>query len=310
MTPHRIVFLDHARFHRTALHMTVTGAMAGLTAHVVSLLEPRVGSLGAPLPLALVATAAVYGAAPPETRARARDLAVVVLGGAFAAAALSAVRRGDMALAWGVALFAGVLGVLVARGSGTGRRFWSAAAAGAAAIVTGRFVLGSFAGLSWGPAWLVAAGAGASFGAVALLGTLSRHLAIRKVVASEPDTAALLARARAIAVGEPRIAVILDQLDDLGRQAAAAPVRAELEARHTQLEARLASTTDDLARGEYTRALEAVAAQLADVDSIDRGRERLVARLHRELEEASRTKLAAASAEVDATSQALLETDD
>ena len=129
METRRISFVDHPRFHRAALHMAVAGGMAGLAAHVTSLLEPRMGGLPAPLPLAVVAGAAVYGAASPETRARGRDLALVVLGAAFAAAALSAVRRGDMAPAWGAAMFAAALGVLVARGTGSGRRFWLAAAA-------------------------------------------------------------------------------------------------------------------------------------------------------------------------------------
>src|SRR5688572_13092853 len=122
METRRISFVDHPRFHRAALHMAVAGGMAGLAAHVTSLLEPRLGGSAGPLPLAVVAGAAVYGAAAPETRARARDLALVVLGAAFAAAALSAVRRGDMAAPWGAALFAGALGVLVARGTGSGRR--------------------------------------------------------------------------------------------------------------------------------------------------------------------------------------------
>ena len=310
METRRISFVDHLRFHRAALHMAVAGGMAGLAVHVTSLLEPRMGGTAAPLPLAVVAGAAVYGAAAPETRARARDLAVVVLGAAFAAAALSAVRRGDMAAPWGAALFAAALGVLVARGTGSGRRFWIACAAGAAGALLGRFVLTALAGLTFGPAWLMAASAGAAFGAVALLGTLPRHLVIERVIAQASDTAELLARARAMAGGEPRVGALLEQLDDLGRQAAVAPATGELEGRLAQLDARAQATSDDLARAEYAKARAAVAEQLDDVKSIECGRERIVARLHRELEEASRTKLAATSAEVDATSQALLETDE
>ena len=310
METRRITFVDHSRFHRAALHMAVAGGMAGLAAHVTSLLEPRMGGTTSPLPLAVVAGAAVYGAAAPETRARARDLALVVLGAAFAAAALSAVRRGDMAAPWGAALFAAALGVLVARGTGTGRHFWIAAAAGAAGALLGRFVLTSLAGLSFGPAWLVASSAGAAFGAVALLGTLPRHLTVTRVVVAAPDTAELLARARAMAVTEPKIGALIEQLDDLGRQASAAPSTAELEIRLAQLDARIEATGDDLARGEYGKARAAVGEQLSDVQSIETGRERIIARLHRELEEASRSKLAATSAEVDATSQALLETEE
>jgi hypothetical protein len=290
--------------------MAVAGGLAGLAAHVTSLLEPRLGGLGAPLPLAVVAGAAVYGAAAPETRARARDLALVVLGAAFAAAAMSAVRRGDMSAPWGVAMFAAALGVLVARGTGTGKRFWIAAAAGAAGALAGRFVLSALAGLSFGPPWLVAAFAGTAFGAVALLGTLPRHLRLERVAAQPADTADLLARARQMAGAEPKIAALLEQLDDLGRQAAAAPAQSDLEARLAQLDGRVEATSDDLARAEYAKAHAAVAEQLADVQAIATGRERIVARLHRELEETSRTRLAVTSAEVDATSQALLETEE
>jgi hypothetical protein len=309
MDTRRISFVDHPAFHRAALHMAVAGGLAGLAAHVTSLLEPRVGNLAAPLPLALVAGAAVYGAAAAETRARARDLAVVVLGAAFAAAALSAVRRGDMSAPWGAALFAGALGVLVARGVG-GRRFWIAAAAGAAGALLGRFVLGSLAGLSFGPAWLVAGCAGTAFGVVTLLGTLPRHFLLERVASAPAETAELLARARQMASSEPKIAALLEQLDDLGRQSAAAPARAELDGRLARLDALVEGTTDDLARAEYGKARAAVAEQRADVQSIETGRERIIARLHRELEETSRVKLAATSAEVDATSQALLETDE
>ena len=309
MDTRRISFVDHPGFHRAALHMAVAGGLAGLAAHVTSLLEPRVGNLAAPLPLAVVAGAAVYGAAAAETRARARDLAVVVLGAAFAAAALSAVRRGDMSAPWGAALFAAALGLLVARGVG-GRRFWIAAAAGAAGALLGRFVLGSLAGLSFGPAWLVAGCAGTAFGVVSLLGTLPRHLLLERVASAPAETAELLARARQMASSEPKIAALLEQLDDLGRQSAAAPARAELDARLAQLDARIEATTDDLARAEYGKARAAVAEQLDDVQAIETGRERIIARLHRELEETSRVKLAATSAEVDATSQALLEADE
>jgi hypothetical protein len=215
-----------------------------------------------------------------------------------------------MAAPWGAALFAAALGVLVARGTGSGRHFWIACAAGAAGALLGRFVLTALAGLTFGPAWLVAASAGAAFGAVALLGTLPRHLVVERVIAQASDTAELLARARAMAAAEPRIGALLEQLDDLARQSAAAPATAELEGRLAQLDARAQATSDDLARAEYAKARAAVAEQLDDVKSIERGRERIIARLHRELEEASRTKLAATSAEVDATSQALLETEE
>jgi len=310
-TQRALAFDEHPRFHRTALHMAVAGGLMGLAAHVAALLEPRLGGMAAPLPLAAVAGAAAYGAAPPETRARARDLAVVVIGAAIAAAALAAVRRGEMAAAWGGAIFAGALGLLLARGL-AGRRFWIAAAAGAGAVLAARFVMTALAGAAPGPAWLAAACSGGAFGTVALLGTLPRHLALRERAAGragEAEAAEILARARA-AQAEPRVRALLDQLAALDRDAAAAPAPAVLEARLADLQRRAAATSDAIARREYEKAREAVAEQLREVEAIGHGRERVLARLHHELAEIERARLSATSAEADVVSRALVETDD
>jgi hypothetical protein len=330
MTQHKtIAFADHGRFHRTALHMAAAGGLMGLAGHVATLLEPRLGTIAAPpqwsgvtesvaaafggtpvgpLPLAAVAGAAIYGAAPPETRARARDLAAVVIGAAIAAGALAAVARGDMAAAWGGAIFAGALGLLLARGLG-GRRFWIAAAGGAAAVLAGRFVMTSLAGAAFGPAWLVAGASGAAFGLVALLGTLPRHLSLADSTRERGEAAEILARARA-AQAEPRVRALLDQLAALDRDNAQAPSRDVLEARLTDLERRAQATSDPIARREYEQAREAVAEQLREVEGIGHGRERVLARLHHELAEVERARLSASSAEADVVSRAIVETDD
>ena len=304
-----IRFLDHPAFHRTAAHMAAAGGLAALAVHVASLLEPRLGGLAAPLPLAAVAGAAVYGAAPAETRAGARDLAVVVIGAAIAAGALAAVRRGEMGAAWGLAVFGAALGVLLARGQ-SGRAFWVAAGAGAGAVLAGRFVLTAVAGASFGPAWLVAAVSGAAFGAVALLGVLPRHVIVRAGGAGAGDEArGLLARARA-AEAEPRIRGLLEQLAALDRDAESAPAPAVLAARLAELGQRAEATADPIARREYEKAAAAVAAQLREVEGIAHGRERVLARMHSELAEVERARLSAASSEADVVSRALVEAED
>lgn len=67
----------------------------------------------------------------------------------------------------------------------------------------------------------------------------------------------------------------------------------ELRDRLARLEVRLAATTDPMARTEFVRARDAVAAQLASLDEIDKGRERAVARLTHQVAILERLRLAA-----------------
>jgi hypothetical protein len=67
----------------------------------------------------------------------------------------------------------------------------------------------------------------------------------------------------------------------------------ELRERLNQLEARLAATTDAMARAEFARARDAVAAQLGSLGEIDKGRERAVARLTHQVAILERLRLAA-----------------
>lgn len=319
-----IGFADHAGFHRTALHMAVAGGLAGLAAHVVTLLEPKLGTMGSPIPVAAVAGAAVYGAASPETRAKARDLATVVLGAAFAAAALAAVSRGEMAWAWGMTIFAGALGLLFGRGQ-TGKRFWVATGAGAAAVLAGKFVMGQLAMVSFGPPWLVAGAAGISFGTVALLGTLPRHLRWVTRTGGASEAEEILARARAVAAqcehGDQavrqsvraevdRLTEVAARFAELDRQAAVSPSSADLDARVAELDRRIEAATDEMAKSQFERARQTVEAQRREVKSICAGRERVLARMHAALAQIESMRLTAVGAEIDCASQALLEAEE
>lgn len=300
-----IRFEDHPAFHRAALWMAGAGAMAGLSAHVMSLLDTRIGGTASPLPMGMVAGAALLGAAPTAVRARARDLAGVVVGAAVAAAALAAVLRGEMAAAWGVAIFAAVLGVVAARGVG-GRRFYVTAVAAAGAVVAARYAMVAMAGAPWGPGWMVASVAGAAFGTVALLGTLPRHVVVDREPPASDDAAEILVRAKAQSA-EPRVNDLLEQFAALERDAKTAPSGDLLTARIADLERRAAATSDALAKAEYEKARDTVAEQLREVDGIRTGRERILARLHSTLEELDHTALAARSTAADITTQATLE---
>lgn len=69
--------------------------------------------------------------------------------------------------------------------------------------------------------------------------------------------------------------------------------RTELEARTTDLTARIEKATDDSVRSEYDRARSAVKEQLAYLDEIDKGRQRAIARLHHQVATLDRLRLAA-----------------
>lgn len=317
-----IRFIDHGRFHRIAYRVAVAGGLSALAAHVVSLLAPRLGGLAGPLPLAAVAGAAVFCAIPDEEARRERpDLSLVILAAAVAAAALVAVRRGDVGPVVGAAMFAGALGLALARGL-AGPRLWGAAAVGSLAILGAPPVVAALAAHVPGPSWLGAIAAGLGAGAVVLLASLPRHLEVarragpaalgRGTSGRGQDGGAelrqLVARARA-AGGQDRLRPLAEQLEELDRRAATLPAREVLVERSADLARRAEATGDELARAEYQRAQVAVDQQLGEIDVIAAGRERVLARIHRELADMERQKSSAVSTDVDVASQALIESD-
>jgi hypothetical protein len=319
-----LAFTDHPRFHRAALHMSAAGALAGLTAHAITLLEPRLGGIAGPIPLAIVAGAALHAAAPRATRARGVDLALVVLGASVAGFALSAARSGLLAPVLGAALFAAVLGLLFARGLG-GARLLTAVAAGAGAALLARFVLGALAAFEPGPAWIAAALSGAAFGAVALIGTLPRHLTLARRYRGEADDIVTRARAvltasqqagddptvrEAIRTEVTRLGEVAARWHDLERQVASSPEPDALARRLSELDQRIVAATDPMARSQFEKAQAEVAQQLRDVETMHHGRERVLARMHHSLAAIERMRLGAVGAEIDCASQALVEAEE
>ena len=301
-----IQFIDHGRFHRTAYRVAVAGGLSALAAHVVTLLAPRLGGLAGPLPLAAVAGAAVFCAIPEDEARRARpDLSLVILAAAVAAAALVAVGRGDLGPVVGAGMFAGALGLALARGL-SGRRLWGVAAVGSLAILGAPPVVAALAAHVPGPSWLGAIAAGLGAGAVVVLGSLPRHLEVvhsatpaalgRGTAASGKRGSAelreLTARARA-AGGQDCLRPLAEQLEELDRRAATLPAREVLADRSADLARRAEATSDELARTEYQRAQVAVDQQLGEFDVIAAGRERVLARIHRELADMERQKSSA-----------------
>ncbi len=325
MSTTRVIrFVDHVRFHRAALHMSVAGALAGLVAHVAGLLEPGLGGLASPVPLAIVGGAALHGAVPREARRRGMDLALVVLAASAAAFALTAAGRGHLAPALGVALFAGALGLLFGRGT-SGAQLWLLIAAGAGAALAARFVLGSLAAYEPGPAWMAAALSGGAFGAVAVLGLLPRHIAVAQHARGEVDE--LMDRARAVLTASEgagddvtvresirgevaRLDEVAGRWRELDRQVTSSPDPGVLSGRIQELDRRIVVAADPVARGQFEQAQSEVAQQLRDVESMRNARERVLARMHHSLAAIERMRTGAVGAEMDLASHALVEAED
>ena len=317
-------FAEHRRFHSTARHMIAGGAVAALAAHVITLLVPSLGGLTGPLPLAIVAGAALRGAAPLEIRRRASDLALVVLGASAAAFAMTYALRGHMSPALGVAAFAVVLGMVGARGLHGARR-WIAVAAGAGAVLLARHAFGSMVAADPGPSWMAAGLAGTAFGAAALFGAVARHVTVLRRQAGEVDE--LLTRARAAVTASERagddpvvreavraeVARLVDvarRWQDLERRVATSPPTDVLTARLGDLDRRILAATDPVARSQFEQAQAEIAQQLRDVEQIANARERVLARMHHTLASIERRRLGAAGAEVDCASHALIEAEE
>jgi hypothetical protein len=319
-----IRFEDQGRLRRAALHMIAAGGLAGLAAHAIARLDPRIGGVADALSVAIIAGAALHGAAPRETRAGRADLALVVLGASVAAFALAAARRGHLGPVWSAALFAVALGFLFARGLG-GARLWVAAAVGAGAALLARLGLAEVAAQEPGPLWVAAGLSGAAFGAIALFGVVPRYITVARGPRGEIEE--ILARARGVvreserAQGDPAvrgaIAAEVTRLEDvarrwqqLERQAAGSATTESLTARLDEFDRRIVAATDAVARAQFEQAQAEVAQQLRDLESVASARERVLARMHHSLESIERMRTGAVGSEIDCTSHALVEAEE
>ena len=313
-------FREHEEFHRAALHMGIAGAGAGLLAHLAGLLYPRLGGLGAPIPLAILAGAAAFGAASPETRARVRDLGLLFLGMAAAAVGLRFFGRTGPEPTLGAAVFSIAFGLLIARGV-TGRKWFLTFFASAAAILTARFVFATFMAQTVHdmPIWVGAMLAGGAFGLVALLGILPRHIDVNQdriqeswakiKDKSQGEVGELLGRAatlwekvdaslerdssarRAIEDSVIRLFDVAAKWQSVESESSLPPADKLVE-RMEEIDAKIARTDDAVAKGQYERARGALAEQLRYVQEINTSKERVVARMHHYLAAMERLRFA------------------
>lgn len=303
-------FADHSSFHRATAGMVGGALVAGLGLHYATggaHVAPLIGGLAG------IAVGGAWG----YGRTAARSVAV----------ALATVPLFTMAMAWStVALIAEIVALGMAIGGPRGVRGVVGVALTAATVVLAMWcalrVDTARETLAW-PGALTDAVAAGALGMVAVLSLLPRHLGL----ARDPVTAAVRGLpvgldaelrglcTRAIAIwtttervlddSDPGKALVRDgvlkTLEVAVRGAGSGVTGAgddDLAARMTELDRRIAASTDDDARTQYQAARAALDDQRRYRERIATGRERLVARMHNHVAALEKFQLAATGLEV------------
>jgi hypothetical protein len=307
-----IRFGDHASFHKATAGMVAGAAVAGLALSPVTPFAPFVGGLAG------MAIGASLGYGKAAWR--------------FVAAATAAIPLFTMPASWTtIAVVAAAMGLGLAVGgrsaNGEATTGWRGAlGVGLAAATTmlamwcALRILGARETAMW-PAMAKNVVAAASMGMVGILAMLPRHIkvqldpvsaAIRNLPQGlDPEVKGLCDRAVAIwTTSKERIA------DDAGKTLVrdavmktlevatkSAEVKvtgagdAELTKRMEELDRRIAATTDDEIKNQYTAARASLDDQRRYREHIAKGRERLVARMHNHVAALEKFQLAATGLE-------------
>jgi hypothetical protein len=315
-----IRFREHDEFQRAAVHMAVSGALAGLASHVIGLLFPGFGPAFGPWGLALLMAATAFGAVPSERRGRVGEILLHL--GALGLVGLALRLTGDAGreATLGAAVFAVVFGALVARGL-KGRRFIITMLTAAGVALVARFVLIAFASsgaLARLPPWVVAAVAGAAFAFVGVLALLGRHIDVgqdrieeayeacrplsgeireladramrvwKQVETSIPEDAA---PRKAMEQSVLRLFEVARRWHAVESDGARQPIESLVE-RMEAISDKMSRTEDAIAKAQYERAHAALGEQLRYVKEIGTARERVVARMHHYIAAMERLRLA------------------
>lgn len=301
-------FHEHEEFHKAATAMVIAGAGASAVAWTIGRAGYSLGSIAAVAgAVALAAMVSRIRRGPFEAALR---LALVGLG-----ILCLALRPGvEGALGFGV-LFAGALAYGL-----RGARLVAALAVGGSAGVLAHHALAQvvFARqLAELPPWLTATLAGTAFGAVSVLAIAVRHVTlVRDPVAASFASASDVARGevrelvqRAHAVWEQAATSLRERdanreilqdavlrLFDTARRWSSveesAPQSAALVERMESLDQRIEAAQDDVVKGQYAQAREALAEQLKYLKEISTSRDRVLARMHNYLAAMERLRLA------------------
>jgi len=305
-----IRFSDHGSFHRAAAGMVGGAFVAGIALHPATSMAPLVGGV-----LGLAAGAAwAYG--QPKLRLLAAALAIVPL------LAMTMAWASAIPQTVGFAVAAALIGLGLATGGPRG--FKGALLVGLTAFVA---LLGMWCAMRFAtaretvkvPAWLLSGISASAMGMVGALAVLPRHLKM----AADPVAAAikhlptnLEADVKALCDRSIAIWIEAELTDDSGKtllrdgvlktlEVAArstevkvtGPSDAELSRRMTELDQKVAATTDPEAKAQYQAARAALDDQHRYREHIVKGRERLVARMHNHVAALEKFQLAAQTLE-------------
>lgn len=326
-----IRFTEHEEFHRETFQAIVAAGLVALATHTAGLVFPSASIFahGGPWALSGLGVAATY-AVTARSRPGLSWLLKVVGAGIAGAIAMILMGRESGEPALGFACWAACFGVLLASGQ-RGTRWLVVAGGTIAALLVGRYVTDKvFAAteLHKVPPFVRATIGGLGFGIITAVGAATRYLSLRQ----DPARAAFQAAApkltgelrdlaeRAHAT-HTRIEEVLESRSGERAEATARQIRessgalviqicsigtqwTEVEAegartspesvaaRLAALDAKLAATTDSIAREQYNLARGSLIEQQRYLGELATGRERVVARTHANLAALEKLRLA------------------
>jgi hypothetical protein len=307
-----IRFGEHESFHRAAAGMVGGAFVTGVALHSVTPLAPLIGGMVG------IAAGATWGYGRPALRLGAAAIAIVPM-----LATTMAFAQG-IPQSVGLVIAASVLALGLAAG---GPRGWKGAlAVGMTAFVA---LVGMWCAMRFAtaretakvPAWLLGGISAGSMGMVGVLAMLPRHLkmatdpvatAVKNLPTTlDPEVKALCERSLAIwktakeeLADEGGKKLVRDgvlKTLEVGAKSAEIKITgandAELARRMSELDGKVAATTDPEAKAQYQAARAALDDQHRYREHIAKGKERLVARMHNHVAALEKFQLAATGLE-------------
>lgn len=314
-----IRFQDHASFHRATAAMVGGAALTGIALHSITPMAPLVGGIVG------MAAGAAWAYGRPKLR--------------FLAAAIAVLPILAMTMTWAAALpqtasfviAASVIALGVAIGGPRGIKGALAVSLTAFVVLVGMWCAMRFATARETaklPVWLLSGISAAAMGMVGAFAMVPRHLkmatdpvaaAVRQLPAGlDPEVKALCERSLAIwntakeeLADEGGKSLVRDgvlKTLEVGAKSAevkvTGPTDAELARRMTELDGKIAATSDPEAKSQYQAARAALDDQHRYREHIAKGKERLVARMHNHVAALEKFQLAATGLEAARASSA------
>jgi hypothetical protein len=307
-----IRFGEHASFHRAAAGMVGGALLTGLALHSVTPMAPLIGGMVG------MAAGAAWGYGRVKLRFIAAAIAIVPL------LAMTMTWAAQIPQAVGFVLSASVLAFGLAIGGPRGVKGAAAAMLTAFVVLVGMWCAMRFANAretAKFPLWMLSAISAAAMGMVGVLAMLPRHLKLATdpvataaknlPVTLDPEMRSLCDRSLAIWNGAKdeladqsgkRLVQdgVLKTFEVAAKSAEvkiSGPSDAELARRMSELDAKVAATTDPEAKSQYQAARSALDDQHRYREHIAKGRERLVARMHNHVAALEKFQLAATGLE-------------